>query len=121
MTQHDHEHEEETFGIAIGFRIIEEGGQLFLAEAEIAPYIDQSEELGVTVVFHPLEGIDPATMSEDDDGPAWPIDVDDDLHVDGEAPLAEQFASIVRQLRALPEERLLEYLAQARSDAENAN
>ncbi len=125
MTQHDHDHghelEDETYGIALGFRIIEENDKLYLAEAEIAPYIDEQDELGVTLVFHPLEGIDPIEIAEEGDWPAWPVDVDDDFHVDGEQPMAQQFAEIVRQLRALSEDRLRDYLARAREDAANAN
>ena len=64
MTEHEHDHGQmhdfedgETFGLAIGFRIIEDGGQFFLAEAEVAPYVDEPDELGVTLVFHPLDGV----------------------------------------------------------------
>lgn len=122
MAQHDHEHhEEETFGLALGFRIVDEGGKLFLAEAEIAPYVDAPEELGVTVVFHPLDGINPVEIGEEVDWPSWPIDIDDDLdRSDGES-LTQQFASIVRQLHDLPDQRVIEYLQQAREDAESAN
>lgn len=121
-TEHDHDqehdHEEGTLGMALGFRIVEEGGQLFLAEAEISPYMDQPEELGVTLVFHPLEGIDPVDASEEMDWPAWPLDIDDDLTRDGSQPIAAQFQAIVRQLHGLPESKLREYLAAARAEAE---
>jgi len=122
MAEHDHEHEEgeETYGLALGFRIIEDGGKLFLAEAEIAPYVDEPDELGVTLVFHPLDGIDPVDLQEQD-WPSWPIDIDDDLDRRTGDPMVVQFASIARQLHNLPVEQLREYLQQAREDAENAN
>lgn len=116
---HDHEHEhEDTFGMALGFGIIEEGGQLFLAEAEISPYVDEPTELGVTLVFHPLEGLNPMEASEEEDWPAWTIDIDDDLTRDGSQPAAAQFQAILRQLRGLSEAQLREYLAAARESAE---
>lgn len=119
MTQHDHDHDAEgTFGLALGFRIIEEGGQLFLAEAEISPYVDQPNELGVTLVFHPLAGLNPVEESDDSDWPSWPIDIDDDLQRNGEDPVQEQFQAIARQLHALSETQLREYLATAREEAE---
>jgi hypothetical protein len=113
---HEHEHEEGTLGMALGFRIVEEGGQFFLVEAEISPYMDQPEELGVTLVFHPLEGIDPIDASEEMDWPAWPVDIDDDLTRDGNLPIAGQFKAIVQQLHGMPEAKLREYLSQARAE-----
>lgn len=120
MADHQHHHEEEdgTYGIALGFRIIEEGGELFLAEAEIAPYVDSPEELGVTLVFHPLEGVNPVEVDEEVDWPSWPVDIDDDLSRDPSAPLDRQFAQIARQLHGLSTEKLVEYLGIARQDAE---
>lgn len=116
MAEHEHE-EEPTFGIALGFRTVEEAGQLFLVEAEIAPYVDEPEELGVTLVFHPLEGLDPTAESDELDWPAWPVDIDDDLQREG-GTIAAQFQAIVRQLHALPTDRLLGYLQTARAEAE---
>jgi hypothetical protein len=113
-TEHNHQDEEGTLGMALGFRIVEDGDQLFLAEAEISPYVDQPEELGVTLVFHPLEGINPIEASEEMDWPAWPIDIDDDLTRDGSQPIAEQFQAIVRQLHQLPASQLKKYLDDAR-------
>ena len=120
MAEHSHEHDEEsTFGIALGFRTIEEGEQLFLVEAEIAPYVDEPEELGVTLVFHPLEGLDPTKESEELDWPAWPIDIDDDLARDASETVAGQFQAIVRQLHGLSTEQLRDYLRLAREGAES--
>ena len=116
--EHDHDHEEGTLGMALGFRIIEDGEQHFLAEAEISPYVDQPGELGVTLVFHPLEGIDPVDASEEMDWPAWPIDIDDDLTRDGSQPIPAQFQQIVHQLHTISETKLREYLAAARAEAE---
>jgi len=115
-TEHNHDDEEGTLGMALGFRILEDGDQLFLAEAEISPYVDQPEELGVTLVFHPLEGINPVGASEEMDWPAWPIDIDDDLTRDGSQPIATQFQAIVRQLHQLPTSQLQKYLEDARND-----
>ena len=112
------DHEEETYGIALGFGIVEDGGRYFLAEAEIAPYLDSPDELGVTLVFHPLDGLNPVEATEEVDWPAWPIDIDDDLTRDGNAPMDDQFQAIVRQLHELSTPQLKAYLAQAREDAE---
>ena len=117
--QHDHEQDQEgTYGMALGFRLLEEEGQFFLAEAEISPYVDQPEELGVTLVFHPLAGIDPVEASEEMEWPAWPIDIDDDLTRDGGDPIPEQFQAIIRQLHGLSTEQLRAYLKTAREEAE---
>ena len=124
MAQHDHDHDhgdDDTYGLALGFRIVEEGGKLFLSEAEIAPYVDAPDELGVTLVFHPLDGINPLEVGEDVDWPSWPLDIDDDLVRQNGDSMAAQFASIVRQLHDLSTEQLREYLQQAREDAESAN
>ncbi|MQA90608.1 MAG: hypothetical protein GEU90_10290 [Gemmatimonas sp.] len=118
---YDYDEEEEvTYGLALGFRILEDGGKLFLAEAEIAPYVDEPDELGVTLVFHPLDGVDPVDIDEAT-WPSWPIDVDDGLVRHASDSLAGQFASIIRQLRDLSEPQLREYLQVAREDAEKAN
>jgi hypothetical protein len=118
---HDHDEDEETYGLALGFRILEHGGKMFLAEAEIAPYVDEPEELGVTLVFHPLDGIDPIDVGEESAWPSWPLDIDDDLTRRSGDSMAAQFASIIRQLHDLSDGQLREYLQQAREDAENAN
>jgi hypothetical protein len=113
---HEHEHEDGTYGMALGFRTVEEGGKIYLAEAEIAPYVDEPGELGVTLVFHPLDGVDPTATDEEIDWPAWPIDIDDDLTRNpGDSPAA-QFQSIVRQLHGLTAEQLREYLGAAREE-----
>ena len=117
--EHDHEQDDSSFGIALGFRTIEEGGQLFLVEAEIAPYVDDPDELGVTLVFHPLDGLDPTAESEELEWPAWPIDIDDDLQrAPTDTPQA-QFQSIVRQIHGFTNEQLLAYLRSARAEAES--
>jgi hypothetical protein len=116
MSNHEHAHEHEaetTYGMALGFRIIEDGGKLFLAEAEISPYVDESDELGATLVFHPLDGIDPLEASEEIDWPAWPIDIDEELTRSGSDPVQVQFTAIVRQLRGLSEDDLRDYLRAA--------
>lgn len=115
MTHHEHHGDDQdaTYGMALGFRIIEEGGKLYLAEAEISPYVDESDELGATLVFHPLDGIDPVEASEEMDWPAWSIDIDDELTRKGSDPVPAQFMAIVRQLRGLSEDELREYLREA--------
>lgn len=120
MTQNEHhpddEHGDETYGMALGFRIVEDGGELFLAEAEIAPYVDSPEELGVTLVFHPLSGINPVENNEHEDWPSWTVDIDDELTRDASLPLPDQFQQIVRQLHGLPEEDLRDYMREAREE-----
>ena len=121
MADQAEEHEgEDTFGIALGFRILEEDGKYFLAEAEIAPYIDEPDELGVTVVFHPLEGINPVAIDEEGEWPSWPLDIDEDLSHETAGSMEEQFAAIVRQLYTMGDEQLKSYLRQAREEAEAA-
>lgn len=117
MSEEDFD-DEQTVGLALGFRIIEDGGKLFLAEAEIAPYVDSPAELGVTLVFHPLHGLDPIELDDEINWPSWPLDIDDHLDRDGEAPMVEQFQQVVTQLRALDEGTLRKYLSQAREEAE---
>ncbi|MBA2243471.1 MAG: hypothetical protein H0W11_00820 [Gemmatimonadetes bacterium] len=120
MSEYVHQHGEEggEYGVVIGFRILEVEGELYLAEAEIAPYVDQPESLGATLVFHPLEGFDPTTATEEMDWPAWPVDVDDELNRDEGQPIPDQLKSILRQLRELSDEELREYLQEARTAAE---
>lgn len=118
--EHDHTHEEGegTYGMAFGFRTLTEGDRLYLVEAEVAPYVDEPAELGATLVFHPLEWMDP-TPGSDAEIPAWAVDIDEDLERKGSDPVALQFAAIARQLHELSDEQLREYLEIARSE-ENA-
>ena len=115
--QHEHAHPEEgdVLGMAVGFRIFEDGGNLYLAEAEISPYEDQPEALGVTLVFHALAGIDPTSEGAEDDEPAV-FDFDDELTRKEDAPVVEQTQDILRQLASLSAESLREYLHAARED-----
>ncbi len=114
---HDHGHEGGDYGIVIGFRLLEEEGQLYLTEAEITPYVDQPDALGATLVFHPLEGFDPTTAG-DTDWPAWPVDIDEELIRDETQPVPAQLKSILRQLRELSDDELREYMQDARREAE---
>jgi hypothetical protein len=116
---HDHD-DDESYGMALGFRIFEDQGQLFLAEVEVTPYVDEPNALGATLVFHPLEGIDPTAGNEDLDWPAWPIDIDDDLTRSPGESLSAQFQGILRQLSGLSEQQLKSYLGIAREEAESA-
>lgn len=117
--EHDHEHDgDESFGIALGFRIFTHEGQLHLAEVEVTPYVDEPNALGATLVFHPLDGLDPTVGNDELEWPAFPIDVDDDLTRDTEQPIAAQFQGILRQLSTLSEAQLSEYLTQAMEEAE---
>jgi len=118
---HGHEDGEEVgdvLGMAVGFRIFEDGGELYLAEAEISPYEDQPTALGVTLVFHPLAGIDP-TGEDDDDGVPLAFDFDDELTRDEDASIVDQAQDILRQLSNLTPESLREYLQAAREDEED--
>ena len=130
-----HEHEDEdvgdVLGMAVGFRIFEDSpdpglgeddhrravGGLYLAEAEISPYEDQPTALGVTLVFHPLAGIDP-TGEDDDDGVPLAFDFDDELTRDEGTSIVDQTQDILRQLSNLTPESLREYLQAAREDEE---
>ncbi len=121
MTEHDHAHaqggDEDITGMAVGFRIFEDAGQLYLAEAEISPYEDQPTGLGVTLVFHALAGIDP-TSADDDEQEPWAFDFDDELTRDESASLVDQTADILRQLANLSPASLGEYLRAAKEDQE---
>lgn len=110
---HEAEHEESTYGMALGFRLLEHAGGYFLVEAEVAPYVDEPTELGVTLVFHPLEGVDPTSEDDGADLPALPIDIDDDLTREPAAPIPQQFQAILRQLAGLSDDALRAYLEQA--------
>jgi hypothetical protein len=121
MTDHEHAHDEhegedEMMGMAIGFRIFEDGGALYLAEAEISAYEDQPNALGVTLVFHALAGIDPTTQDDDEEQPA-DFDFDDELTRDESASLSDQTQDILRQLSGLTPESLREYLHAAREES----
>lgn len=122
MTDQDHAHAhggaEEITGMAVGFRIFEDGGQLYLAEAEISPYEDEPTGLGVTLVFHSLAGIDPTSTDEDDQEP-WVFDFDDELTRDEKASLVDQTADILRQLANLSPAALGEYLRAAKEDVDD--
>ena len=119
MTDHDHAHDhggdEEITGMAVGFRIFEDEGKLYLAEAEISPYQDEPSALGVTLVFHSLSGIDPTNTDEEDEEPLA-FDFDDELTRDEQAPIVDQTADILRQLANLSPASLGEYLRAARED-----
>ena len=118
MTDHEHAHgNDEILGMAVGFRIFEDGGELYLAEAEISPYEDQTSALGVTLVFHPLAGIDPTREDEGEQEP-FTFDYDDELTRDESAPIVEQAADILRQLSNLTPASLSEYLRAAREDVQ---
>ena len=115
---HEHEGEDgDVLGMAVGFRIFEDGGALYLAEAEISPYEDQPTALGVTLVFHALAGIDP-TSEEGDDAEPLVFDFDDELTRDEDAPIVAQTADVLRQLSSLTPESLREYLQAAREDVD---
>lgn len=114
---HSHDHDgDESYGIVIGVRIFQHQGSYYLAEAEITPYVDEPEALGATLVFHPLEDLDPTSADEEMEWPAWPLDFDDALTRDTEAPTKEQFRAIVAQMAALSEAELGEYLQQAQEE-----
>ncbi|HYJ79787.1 MAG TPA: hypothetical protein VEW03_09315 [Longimicrobiaceae bacterium] len=113
-------HEEggdEIQGMAVGFRIFEDGGALYLAEAEVSPYEDEPGALGVTLVFHPLAGLDPTSADDGDDAEPWTFDFDDELTRDESASIVDQTQDILRQLSRLSEEALREYLRAAREES----
>ncbi|HEX2190348.1 MAG TPA: hypothetical protein VHG51_15680 [Longimicrobiaceae bacterium] len=118
--QHDHDHEhgeDESYGMALGFRIFEQDGQVYLAEVEITPYVDEPTALGATLVFHPLDEMDPTAPDQGVDWPAWPVDIDDDLTRDTSDPVPAQFLAIARQVGRLDEAQLGDYLALAREES----
>lgn len=119
MTDHDHAHGQgegdEILGMAVGFRIFEDGGELYLAEAEISPYEDEPGALGVTLVFHALKGIDPTT-EEDDETEPWAFDFDDELTRDENGAIVDQTQDILRQLSNLSTAALGEYLRVAKEE-----
>ncbi|CAN5740872.1 hypothetical protein BH23GEM5_BH23GEM5_12390 [soil metagenome] len=113
----DHDHGEGV-GMALGFRIFEDAGQMFYAEAEITPYVDEPNALGATLVFHPLNDVDPTAADEEMDWPALVLDIDDDLKRAPTGPVRQQFQAILGQLSAMSEGQLREYLQQAREESE---
>ncbi len=115
---HDHEHEgEEMRGVGLGVRFLESEGEIYYVEAEISPYVDSPDELGVTLVFQPLDELAGIFEEQDVESPSWPVDIDDDLKRDPSAPIAEQFKEIVRQLARMTQEELAKYLEQAREES----
>jgi hypothetical protein len=119
---HDHDHghgEEEGFGVALGFRIFEAEGGIYMAEAEISSYVDDPNALGATLVFHSLTDLDPTASPDeaDDEEEGWRIDIDDELTRDEKAPTRDQFHAILRQLAGLSEDDLRQYLKQAREES----
>lgn len=115
---HDHGHGEEGFGVALGFRIFEAEGGIYMAEAEISSYVDDPNALGATLVFHSLTDLDPTVSPDEaeDEDEGWRIDIDDELTRDEKAPTRDQFHAILRQLAALSEDELRQYLKQAREE-----
>ena len=114
---HDHTHGEEGFGVALGFRIFESEGGIYMAEAEVSSYVDDPRALGATLVFHSLTELDPTVPpGEDDEDEGWRIDIDDELTRDEAAATREQFHAILRQLAGLSEQDLRDYLKQAREE-----
>ena len=115
--QHDHEHghEEAGFGVALGFRIFEADGQVYMAEAEISSYLDDPKSLGATLVFHNLTELDPtAAPGEDEEDEGWRVDIDDELTRDEGGSTRDQFHGILRQLAGFSEQELRGYLTEAR-------
>lgn len=111
-------HEEEGFGVALGFRIFEVDGELYMAEAEVSAYVDDPKALGATLVFHPLSELDPTSApDEDDEDTGSRIDIDDELTRDETAPMREQFQAILRQLAGLSVDDLAGYMRQAQEEA----
>ena len=116
---HDHDHggEEEGFGVALGFRIFEAEGAIYMAEAEISSYVDDPNSLGATLVFHALDDLDPTSApDEDEEDNGWRIDIDDELTRTEGSPMRDQFHAILRQLAGLSEADLKAYLKQAREE-----
>ncbi|CAN5631963.1 hypothetical protein BH23GEM3_BH23GEM3_21650 [soil metagenome] len=117
--QEHHSTEEQTHGMALGFRIFEHEGDLYFAEAEIAAYVDDAESLGATLVFHKLSGIDPTSADESTDWPAWSTDIDDELTRTEGGPIPAQFDAILRQLSKISEEELRTYLQRATEETDD--
>lgn len=112
---HDHDHEEAGFGVALGFRIFEADGQVYMAEAEISSYVDDPKSLGATLVFHNLTELDPtAAPGEDEEEEDWRVDIDEELTRDEGGSTRDQFHAILRQLAGFSEQDLRDYLKEAR-------
>lgn len=115
---HGQGHEEEGFGVALGFRIFEVDGELYMVEAEVSAYVDDPNALGATLVFHPLSELDPTSVpDEDEEDTGQRIDIDEELTRDEAAPMREQFQAILRQLAGLSQDDLAGYLRQAREES----
>lgn len=113
--EHDHGHEEAGFGVALGFRIFEADGQIYMAEAEVSSYVDDPKSLGATLVFHNLTELDPtAEPGDDDEAEGWRVDIDDELTRDEGGSTRDQFHAILRQLATFSEQDLRDYLKEAR-------
>lgn len=95
------------FGVHLGFNIFWLHDRAFMAEVEIASYVDDPKALGATLVFHPLEYSIVWGVGEI---PGWRMDIDQELERDERAPVKEQLLSIALQLSRWPEERLRDYL-----------
>jgi hypothetical protein len=116
---HEHGQGEEGFGVALGFRIFDVDGDLYMAEAEISAYVDDPAALGASLLFHTLSDLDPTAVPDDDedeDDGGWRVDVDEELTRDEKAPMSEQFQAILRQLAGLSDADLAAYLHQAREE-----
>lgn len=115
---HEHEHQGEGFGVALGFRIFEDEGEMWMAEAEVSSYVDDPAALGATLVFHSLTELDPTADPElEDVDEGVRVDIDDELQRDEKASIRDQFQSIVRQLAGLGEGELRAYLKAAREES----
>ncbi len=115
---HGHDHEEAGFGVALGFRIFEADGGIYMAEAEVSSYVDDPTSLGATLVFHNLTDLDPMSAPDEDEGDeGWRVDIDDELTRDEAGGTRDQFHAILRQLAGLSEQDLRDYLQQARTES----
>lgn len=111
---HQEGHAEEGMGMAVGVRIFEVDGEMYLAEAEITNYVDDPNALGATLVFHALADIDPLSDDEDEEQGMWHVDIDDVLTRAEDGPVREQFQAILRQLAGFSNAELAELLQEAR-------
>lgn len=115
---HGQEHGEDGFGVALGFRIFEAEGGIYMAEAEVSSYVDDPKSLGATLVFHSLTELDPtAAPGDEDEDEGWRLDIDDELTRDEGGSTRDQFHAILRQLAGYSEEDLRGYLQQAREES----
>src|SRR4028118_1356176 len=84
---HQHDHDEhgdgESFGMALGFRIFEDDGQLFLAEVEITPHVDEPTPPGAAPGFPPPHPRSPpGARLVEDAGQPFPAEVEITPYVD---------------------------------------